>query len=118
MAEQYFYKVPKIVEAIQLDMNDYQSMIHILLMCGHNANIEEMKQYIDTNKFVHDGEAYFTVQNFHDDSSHVKLGCKHEDYVVKYANMYSGTIVVEVIDKLIFNQYCKKMSDIVKADTV
>lgn len=35
-----------------------------------------------------------------------------------YTNPYNNERSVEVVEPLVFNQYCKKMSKIVKADVV
>lgn len=115
--EQYFYRIPKIVTAVQIDFNNYQTLVQAVILCGKNKAVENIKKYIDEHIGIVDGEQYLVVQNWYTNTDN-QIGAKQDDYVVMYTNPYNNERSIEVVDPLVFNQYCKKMSDIVKADTV
>ena len=88
-----------------------------LLNCGKNKAVENIKKYIDEHIGIVDGEKYLVVQNWYTNTDN-QIGAKQDDYVVMYTNLYNNERSIEVVDPIVFNQYCKKMSGIVKADTV
>ena len=47
--EQYFYRIPKIVTAVQIDFNNYRTLVQAVILCGKNKSAEDIKKYIDKN---------------------------------------------------------------------
>lgn len=115
--EQYFYKIPKIVTATQIDFNNYQTLVQAVILCGKNKAVENIKKYIDEHIGEIDDVKYLVLQNWYTNTDS-QIGAKQDDYVVMYTNPYNNEKIIEVVEPLVFNQYCKKMSEIVKADTV
>lgn len=111
--EQYFCKIPKIVTATQIDFNNYQTLVQAVIMCGKNKAVENIKKYIDEYIGEVDNIKYLVLQNWYTNTDS-QIGAKQDDYVVMYTNPYNNEKTIEVVEPLIFNQYCKKMSDVVK----
>lgn len=111
--EQYFYKIPKIVTATQIDFNNYQTLVQAVIMCGKNKAVENIKKYIDEHIGTVDNIKYLVLQNWYTNTDS-QIGAKQDDYVIMYTNPYNNEKTIEVVEPLIFNQYCTKMSDVVK----
>lgn len=44
--EQYFYRIPKIVTAVQIDFNNYQTLVQAIILCGKNKAVENIKSIL------------------------------------------------------------------------
>lgn len=111
--EQYFCKIPKIVTATQIDFDNYQTLVQAVIMCGKNKAVENLKKYIDEHIGEVEGIKYLVLKNWYTNTDG-EIGAKQDDYVLMYTNPYNNEKTIEVVEPLIFNQYCKKMNDIVK----
>lgn len=111
--EQYFYKIPKIVSAVQIDFNDYQTLVQAVILCGKNKAVENLKKYIDEHIGEVEGTKFLVLRNWYTNTDS-EIGAKQDDYVLMYHNPYNNEKIIEVVEPLVFNQYCQKMRDIVK----
>lgn len=111
--EQYFCKIPKIVTATQIDFSNYQTLVQAVIICGKNKAVENLKKYIDEHVGEVEGIKYLVLKNWYTKTDS-EIGAKQDDYVVMYTNPYNNEKTIEVIEPLIFNQYCKRLNDIVK----
>ena len=111
--EQYFCKIPKIVTATQIDFGNYQTLVQAVIMCGKNKAVENLKKYIDEHIGEIEGVKYLILKNWYTNTDS-EIGAKQDDYVLMYTNPYNNEKTIEVVEPLIFNQYCKKMNEVVK----